>query len=445
VPPLDDPEHVRHKLLFSCGTLYNFETDTFRRGERSDRIQRHLPWAFEDAAWDPAVCELVRGKGGLFETLDLFYKNGGRSIVAGARGENVEDALRGQQAQRVQGIMQKLAAADAFVKFLLDWTMDIDEALLWLKWLTRGASSHARFCEAIWLVGAAQGGKDIIVALVMAFGGSASDGIVASLKWRYVTSRHGGTESCAPFLRSCSSARFILVSEVPNERVSMTLLKPLCEQRGAPIQARTLYEGSYSFRPMALPLITSNFTPKLHQDEADDSGAQSRIRVYSTTAVYTKGLQKLPTEKRADVELADVVNSGRFNSSLFALMRGFHGLLDYSPETRNVGPLPPRVQQETEECFSSGMFGQPPLFAQWVTRYVRPAASPVEASSTGAVYKSAVNAVGEQQGTMVRALLTSSGFYQDASTRVSGKRYYTKIFKEGESPRPVRIIEADGR
>ena len=69
------------------------------------------------------------------------------------------------------------------------------------------------------------------------------------------------------------------VSEVPNKPISMSLLKPLCEQRGARIAAKTLYEGNHGFRPMAFPLLTSNFTPKLNDDEAEDSGAQTWIMV----------------------------------------------------------------------------------------------------------------------------------------------------------------------
>ena len=38
IRPLDDPEHVRHTILFSCGTLYNYKTKTFRRGMPEDYV-----------------------------------------------------------------------------------------------------------------------------------------------------------------------------------------------------------------------------------------------------------------------------------------------------------------------------------------------------------------------------------------------------------------------
>ena len=423
--PMDDPEAVRHQLLFACGTLYDFRTDSFRRGEPADRIHRHLPWAYVAPSWPEGVA------GDLVVSLGRLAKV--PSVVAAMQGSTLPEAFDRAEANKVTETLARLAEHDEFVRFLLDWTVDVDEALLWLKWLARGASSHPRFTEAVWLVGAAQGGKDIAVALIQAFGGVESSGIVAELKWKYVTNREGGgTETCAPFLRACTAARFIIVSEVPNKHISIALLKPLCEQRGARIAARTLYEGSHGFRPMALPILTSNFTPKLNDDEADDSGAQTRVRVYSTTAIYTNDLQ-LPTHKEADVKLADRVNSGRFNASLFALMRIVYPLLDLSPETRNVGPLPQRVREETAACFNGGVCDD--LFQAWMDRHVRPGGVP-EASPAAEVYDSAVKFLGETgpHTSKVRAWLTSFGFKQDNSTRSATKRYYVKSFGGVVSP-----------
>ena len=361
------------------------------------------------------------------------------AISEAATGSTVVEAFSRTAAQRVIDCFKELAEHDEFTKFLTEWTLDVDEALLWLKWLARGTSSHPRFTEATWLVGAAQGGKDVIVAIIQVFGGCGNDGVVTELKWKYVTSKDGGgTESCAPFLRACTAARFIIVSEVPNKPISMSLLKPLCEQRGARIAARTLYEGNHGFRPMALALLTSNFTPKLNDDEADDSGAQTRIRVYSTTAIYTLK-QTLPTHKKADVTLADKANAGTFNVSLFALMRMAYKLLDYSPETRNVGPLPKRVREETQACFEGTASSA--HFESWVTLCVVQATAET-ASTTAEVYRSAVSFMGSNtpQSTMVRAWLTGAGFYQGDDARISSKRYYTKAFTGADGTTEVAPV-----
>ena len=345
-------------------------------------------------------------------------------------------------AMKIVEIFERLAKVDKLVKFFTSWTVDIDEVVLWLKWLARGGSSHPRFTEATWLVGAAEGGKDMLIAILQAMFGTNSDGLVATLTYQYVTGSSSSSwcnkESCAPFLRSCAAARFIIISEIPNLAISMALLKPLCEQRGALVAARGLYEGSHGFRPMALPLLTSNFTPKLCVNESQDRGAKTRIRVYSTPNIFTLDAT-MASHRAADVTLGDAANAGELNASLFFFLRGIYRLLDLSPESRNVGPLPARVAEETQLCFVSGPVHQS-KFEEWVREKIV-AATAATSASTGDVYKSALAAVGEDspEATQLRALLTSAGFHQDKSTRTKSHRYYTKLFPGKAEALPVAL------
>jgi hypothetical protein len=51
------------------------------------------------------------------------------------------------------------------------------------------------------------------------------------------------------------------------------------------------------------------------------------------------------------------------------------------------------------------------------------------AASTGDVYLSAASFIGNTpEATMIRALLVSHGFHQDATTRTRTKRYYQRRF-----------------
>ena len=78
--PLDDPEQVRHQLLFSCGTLYNFRTDSFRRGMPEDRIHRHCPWHFREPEIPQALRDECCNAEGLFDLLFKYYRAGGTCI-----------------------------------------------------------------------------------------------------------------------------------------------------------------------------------------------------------------------------------------------------------------------------------------------------------------------------------------------------------------------------
>ena len=230
---LDDPEHVRHKVLFDNGILYDFIADTFRPGTRADRMSRRCPHAFKEPSWTPELEAKIFKENGFFKNLAKFEHHAkGKTLDEVAHNGGVHNYLLRCLQIRIYALMDTIAEEDEFFAFLLKWTKSKDEFIVWMKWMARGMSAHPRFCEAVWLVGAAQGGKDIIIALIQTWGGL-DTGYCAPLSYGYVTKKNTRTEGCAPFLRACAGARFVFVSEIPNERISMSLLKPLCEQRGA--------------------------------------------------------------------------------------------------------------------------------------------------------------------------------------------------------------------
>lgn len=436
VQKLDDPEMVRHKVLFACGTLYDFATNSFRTGRPDDRIHRHSPWTFAEPTSFPPdlLAELNDEKIGLFASLKKFYKGKGTSL--GAQFDGTLQFL-GPLARRIIELLDEAAKYDECIKFLLSWTWDYDETVYWILQLTRGMSSHPRFTEAAWIHGAANGGKDRFLGLVHSLAGTDDDGLLAVLSYTYVTTGSGwtGKEGCAPFLRACEAARFIEVSEVPALPVTMTTLKGLCEQRGALVAARGLYETGHGFRPMALPIITSNFQPKLCVTEASDTGAVSRLRVFSTPHVFTM-TPTLPTEKRADPALGDKIMAGKFNSTLFWLMRGAYPLLDLSPDARNIGPLPLRIEEETQLCFQLGKQEESPFNAFVATLVPVTAEAAVSASE---FYTKAADACkNSPESRQIRALMSQFGIVQD---RVASKRFYRKLFPGLEGPQPIGIEE----
>ena len=204
----------------------------------------------------------------------------------------------------------------------------------------------------------------------------------------------------------------------------MTLLKPLCEQRGAKIAARTLYEGAAEFTPTGLPILTSNFAPKLCIDEKSDTGAESRIRVWKTEAIYTEK-PTLLTHKISDADLQNRIEQGVMSPYMFFWLRQLYFLLNRDNHTRNIEPVPARIMEFTELCLRSGSDGRFQLWLQKVTGTLELA----EASTASQVEKSAVAFIGEDhpESTQVASLLTSHGF---RSGRKTSKRFYEKLFGE---------------
>ena len=183
---------------------------------------------------------------------------------------------------------------------LLDFSCEnVDEAIYFGEQSSRGLSAHPEYTECFALCGAAQSGKDVWISMLQKLCGTGP--------------RH---EGCSPFLRAAAGCRFLIFSEIPNKPLSMTLLKPVCEQRGAAIAARTLYEGAGSFTPTGLPILTSNFAPKLCADEKSDTGAESRVRVWKTEAIYTKN-PILLTHKAWDAGLQKRIERGVMSPYMF--------------------------------------------------------------------------------------------------------------------------------
>ena len=195
--------------------------------------------------------------------------------------ETIEATLHRACARRVESLMKKLAAVDPLVKFFMTWTLNLDETFYILRKICGGFFAFARFTECLWIVGAAESGKDLVLGIIQSLAGEEKDGLTAVLPFTYVTdSKSQGRDAHSAFLQECAGARFIIVSEVPNRPLTLQVLKPLCEQRGARMASRGLYGDGGGFRPTALPILTSNFTPTLIYNEQHDSGATTRVRLY---------------------------------------------------------------------------------------------------------------------------------------------------------------------
>ena len=147
---MDDPEHVRHKVLFADGVLYDFTTGELRPGVRADRMSKHCPHAFAQPDWSDDLFLKIFGENGFFANLNNFEKHAnGKTLDEVAHSETVEDMLLQGLQKRVYTLMDSIAEEDAFFAFLLNWTKSKDEFIIWMKWIARGMSAHPRFCEAV--------------------------------------------------------------------------------------------------------------------------------------------------------------------------------------------------------------------------------------------------------------------------------------------------------
>ena len=353
---LDDPQHVRGQLLFSCGTLYSYKSNTCRRGEPEDRITRRVPHPFEWPAWigDPEVQAALDPEDGLTATIIKLWACGGKSIEQALLGCNA--CVLKVHALKIQEFFDVICRKDRMMQALRDWSEDLDETVYHGENFARGAARDERATECTWLSGAAETGKDFFLNLVSGFADGPS-GLLANLPYGYLTNVAGSRkEGPSAFLSGCEAAGFIVVSEVPNDVITLSTLKPLCEQRGAKVAVRDGYQfglskgGSGGFRPMGLAIITSNFPPQVQEKEAADGGGQTRVNHVTSKFVWSlhpKGVN----QRKADPTVNQDALAGNFASSFFWFTTVMQPLLDHSTMNRKIGPVPLRIALLTELAF----------------------------------------------------------------------------------------------
>ena len=147
---------------------------------------------------------------------------------------------------------------------------------------------------------------------------------------------------------------------------------------------------------------------------------------------------KLPTERKADPTLNDRALRGEFSTSLVHILKGLFKTLDLSTTSRNLGPVPIRILEDTQMTLNvTG--GGPTLFQVWMNTFIMPG-KPESAASTGNVVASIMDIASGVQKGMVRSQMVAAGFTENRKT-INGvtKRYFVKMF---EDPDPTSVVKA---
>ena len=117
---------------------------------------------------------------------------------------------------------------------------------------------------------------------------------------------------------------------------------------------------------------------------------------------------------------------GEFSLSLVYILKGLFDTLELSTENRNLGPVPPRILEDTRLTMTGPVGGAATIFDDWVHLFVKPV-SEEEAATTGEVVASLLSvATGVQKG-MARSQMVAAGFLE---TRKNTKRFFMKVFKD---------------
>ncbi len=105
VPRLDDPDLLRHKLMFSCRTFYDFATGQSREGVPADRVRRHAAATFQKPNIPGELLTEAEGPDGLFASFFDFISKGGTSIMDSLASHSF-DPLK-KLAQRIKDLVER--------------------------------------------------------------------------------------------------------------------------------------------------------------------------------------------------------------------------------------------------------------------------------------------------------------------------------------------------
>ena len=346
-PPMRelDGDHSRGKLLFSCGTVMDFDDNgSCRKAIPEDRLGHQM--ACKAEVYAPPV--LAAGAGSsrddvikpetILEDIATWIKTGTTQL------RDTEVGLR--IVEKLKALSNDCKVLGVLVSFAGNW-----EGVIWLLRTTaRMATGNPRICEFLYLFGPGSSGKDVVMLLLLSFFGSGSFNYGCMLNGSFIVDgKAGGKEAASPFLAATAGKRFIWASEVPqHQNLQVELIKQYCEQSGALITARKLYKAPVSFRPIGVICATGNFPPCV--THKDDTGYIRRARVWQTSQTFSVKPKTL-TEVLADPTVKQKIMKGTFNSQLLCLVLGLAPTLspELNPETE-LEPRPVFMKEMEEEC-----------------------------------------------------------------------------------------------
>ena len=409
-PPLLDTR--RYLLAFNDGRCWNFKENKLVAAGPVHCASAYVPWTPDRIMTHAGAQSFVD------DCMHVWSDD--RFLDTDDRGE----------ALKVRA--QALAAELPFFRLILE-IMDgcVDECLYMLLMMTRSASSHERFCEMLYVHGAAKTGKDTLVLAFTTFLGDRDEGgLSVPLPYTFFLEQRyaDGRNNCTPFSHSVRGMRYVIVPEMKRGVIDKDLLKTMCEQQGSRIASRDCKGGARSMAPTYLIMATSNNPPTVGSET--DTGLERRLVNLRLKRRFLRRPREGASEQRGEDAWKTRLNSGSLRPEQLMWFAALYPHMDSWDMTEL--PRPPRVEQESAEMYEDTLGA---MLLSWLQDTLV-ACSTAEADTEATVKERAAMAVGKRPREM-HTPLSEAGLVQ---SRVPAKRYYSFSFAGAMSP--VRLRQA---
>jgi hypothetical protein len=425
----------------SRGVIYDHVEDRFHVNNPFIRVSRHMPWAFFDEGgidskkggdvWD-APSELKARLGECFQSIFAFWLSG-----EGPQGKSLhKNDVFGQP---LKNSLLNLVRDNAncglwnLIGPIFDW--DVDEILWEFLHLTADIFAWERRTEWRYLYGEGATGKDVLGLLRLFLLGDRAEGGMSTLfEPSYLIGKHGTASSgIDTTLDQAKGMRSVVCNEIP-EHVFFDhdRVKGLVEPRGVGLLSRTIYAKPERWWPCLGLLCLSNHELAVVGAQLADTGNRRRLNVLRLRHVFEEqGLRDIKTE----------IMSGRYNKEVFFVARLLLGYLKRcSAASRRILPRPPRVEEETNECFNRSS-ARP--VKDFIEDFCEPASTYAHATVAAVVKERLAAAVGvvfmrHGQNAELDRELNKNGVTE---ARSGSKRVLLYTFPGVARARPVKLKE----
>jgi len=226
---------------------------------------------------------------------------------------------------------------------------DLDETLWKILHLSASACAWPKRCEFIYEHGQGGSGKDTWQTLCLSFFGNRAQGgygTVIPATW-FTTKHTPQPDAPSTTLNQMRGMRYLCNNEIPlHTFFNMDAMKPLCEQEGAFILSRGLYQEPEPWRCMGGVGCTGNPEMVLTETQCEDTGTERRINHSRMRASFNKKALK---------DVKGPINAGEYNGELFWIVRRFYKYIEKMPNSTRLHPRPPRIIAETNELLSQSV------------------------------------------------------------------------------------------
>ena len=375
----------------------------------------------------------------IYSELAAYWKAGGSEIESEEKDEMGNDVGRPDLVLRLDTLKEHKSSQDIRVMYNIynNW----DRVFYNYKFEAVNAAADIRNEQCMFAAGLGSNGKDTRISRMNALLGKSGEGGFAGTigKQHFLGKEHRDAEAPMPFLDSLRGCRWVTVPELQKNCESITtfnvsLLKTLTEKAGGAISVRTLNTKPEPYNVTFGLFFATNDPCVFHERDRGDALERRVIIDYNSVRFWAS--KQRASDVKVDESIKPRCAKGEFRAEhLFHLRFAYQAFLQLPG--REIAPVPGEITTMTDRYLSGkGAVGVDSVQEEFMQK-VEPVERRALASNFNKVNKLIESLVRDTK--KVPDTIQMLGLTKQKSGTVGLGNVYEMIFKEGQTPKPVKI------